>query len=95
MREREDFVRVRLTAAGEAAAQGCGAHGGMERPKDYDGETAEPCVKVIGGASPKEGGYEFCFKPGEAQEAPRAQWDAILSKARTPDDQPLLEISDE
>lgn len=78
---REDFVEVKLTTKGEQVARGA------EPPKDYKGPRSEPCLRISGG------GYEFCFEPGAAQQVPRAQWGAILSKEER-DGEPLLIMSE-
>lgn len=89
MEKREEFVTVQLTSKGEEVARG------PERPKDYKGPTAEPCLRICGGATrakgEAEGGYDFCFKPGETQQVTIGEWNAILSQELR-DGEPLLEV---
>jgi len=99
---REDFVTIRLSEAGCAAARGPQRPGPERRKaaaafegadRRYSGPRAEPCVRVAGGGSGADSrGYEFEFVPDELKDVTRPEWQSIFEPLRNAQGQPLFEI---
>jgi hypothetical protein len=68
----EDFVDVKLSAAGEKLAA---ATPEIPTGQSYDGERSEPCMRIAGG------NYEYCFLPGKAMRMPLVEFNARLATA--------------
>lgn len=94
-RNRDDFMRIRLSAAGIARARGVDVVAReLARPEDvYDGPRGEPRVRVAGGGTGADSrGYEFEFVPDEVQDVTRAEWAAIFEPLTDAQGQPLFEV---
>jgi hypothetical protein len=76
----EDFVDVKLSAAGEAMASGPELAPG----ENYSGESSEPCVRI-------NGGYEYLFQIGKTVRLTAGEFRARL-QAMTYQGESVFEI---
>jgi hypothetical protein len=67
----EDFVDVKLSAAGEALA---GATPALAPGETFAGESSAPCLRIAGG------NYEYCFEPGKIQRLTGAEFRSRLEQ---------------
>jgi hypothetical protein len=78
----EDFVDVKLSAAGEALAKDTPE---LAPGETFSGERGEPCVRLAGG------NYDYCFQPGKTLRMTAVEFRARL-EAAVHQGQPIFEI---